>query len=60
MPAIQGAHLEVISTLESLGYEPPEIREALQQLDQDPSAPAADDTDAWLRRCIQLISNAAP
>ena len=60
MPAIQEAHLEVISTLESLGYEPPEIRKALQQLDQDASAPAADDTDAWLRRCIQLISNAAP
>ena len=30
MPAIQAAHLEVISTLESLGYEPPEIRKALR------------------------------
>ena len=47
---------DLISTLETLGYETHEIQNALQRLNSIGGPQDGDDDDAWLRACIKLMS----
>ena len=47
---------DLISTLETLGYETSEIRNALKRLNDIGGPPDGHD-DAWLRACIRLMSD---
>ena len=47
---------DLISTLETLGYETHEIQNALQRLNNIGGPQDGDDDDAWLRACIKLMS----
>lgn len=49
---------ELVSTLETLGYEPKEIRTAMERIRKDGHPSDTDDDDTWLRTCIQLMSQA--
>ena len=51
---------DLIATLETLGYESHEIRDALQQLSGIGGPQDGDDDDAWLRACIKLLSAVDP
>ena len=48
--------LDLIATLETLGYEIVEIRAALQRLKAQDAVQDGDDDEAWLRACIQVMS----
>lgn len=52
---VHSASQELISTLETLGYDTTEILSALKRLNDIGGPPSGDD-DAWLRACIQLMS----
>lgn len=52
---VHPASQELLSTLETLGYETEEIHSALKRLNDRGGPPSGDD-DAWLRACIQLMS----
>ena len=56
---IQGSP-DLIATLETLGYESHEIRDALQRLSGIGGPQDGDDDDAWLRACIKLLSAVDP
>jgi Holliday junction DNA helicase RuvA len=47
---------DLISTLETLGYETHEIQNALRRLNNIGGPQDGDDDDAWLRACIKLMS----
>ena len=47
---------ELVSTLETLGYEPAEIRSAMKRIRQDGHPTKKDDEDTWLRACIKVMS----
>ena len=47
---------DLISTLETLGYETHEIQNALRRLNNIGGPQDGDDDDAWLRACIRLMS----
>lgn len=51
---------ELFATLESLGYETVEIRQALQRIEADRIVSPQDGADAWLRACIQQMTKAGP
>ena len=51
---------DLIATLETLGYESHEIRDALQRLSGIGGPQDGDDDDAWLRACIKLLSAVDP
>ena len=51
---------DLIATLETLGYESHEIRDALQRLSGIGGPQDGDDDDAWLRDCIKLLSAVDP
>ena len=51
---------DIIATLETLGYESHEIRDALQRLSGIGGPQDGDDDDAWLRACIKLLSAVDP
>ena len=51
---------DLIVTLETLGYESHEIRDALQRLSGIGGPQDGDDDDAWLRACIKLLSAVDP
>ena len=51
---------DLIATLETLGYESHEIRDALQRLSDIGGPQDGDDDDAWLRACIKLLSAVDP
>ena len=51
---------ELFTTLESLGYETAEIRQALQRIEADRIVTPQDGADAWLRACIQQMTGAGP
>ncbi len=51
---------DLIATLETLGYESHEIRDALQRLSGIGGPQEGDDDDAWLRACIKLLSAVDP
>ena len=53
---VNGAQRELVSTLETLGYEPGEIRNAMEQIRKDGHPSDDDDDDTWLRACIQVMS----
>ena len=48
--------VDLIATLETLGYEIVEIRAALQRLKAQDAVQDGDDDEAWLRACIQVMS----
>lgn len=48
---------ELISILETLGFETPEIRMALKRLHDLGGPPDGDDGEDWLRACIRLMSD---
>ena len=48
---------DLIATLETLGYETHEIRDALQRLNGIGGPQDGDDEDAWLRACIKLMTS---
>ena len=51
---------DLISTLETLGYETHEIQNALRRLNNIGGPQDGDDDDAWLRACIKLMSGWGP
>ena len=51
---------DLIATLETLGFETHEIRDALQRLNGMGGPQDGDDDDAWLRACIKLMSSTDP
>ena len=51
---------DLIATLETLGYESHENRDALQRLSGIGGPQDGDDDDAWLRACIKLLSAVDP
>ena len=50
------SRLDLITTLEALGYETMEIRAALQKLKALKAVNEGEDDEAWLRACIRLMS----
>ena len=48
--------LDLIATLETLGYETEEIRTALQKLKVMEAVQDGADDEAWLRACIRVMS----
>ena len=53
---INAAQRELFATLETLGYEPSEIRQALEQIESEQILSDEENADAWLRACIQVMS----
>ena len=53
--SLESSPQDLIATLETLGYETEEIHSALKRLNDRGGPPGGDD-DAWLRACIQLMS----
>ena len=53
---VNGAQRELVSTLETLGYEPGEIRSAMERIHHAGHPTEADDEDTWLRACIKLMT----
>ena len=51
---------DLITTLETLGFETHEIRAALQRLNCMGGPQDGEDDDAWLRACIKLMSSTDP
>ena len=53
---VNGAQRELVSILETLGYEPGEIRSAMERIHRAGHPTEADDEDTWLRACIKLMT----
>ena len=54
--SLESSPQDLITTLETLGYETHEIQSALQRLNSIGGPQDGDDDDAWLRACIKLMS----
>ena len=57
---INAAQRELFATLETLGYEPSEIRQALERIESEQILSDEENADAWLRACIQVMSATGP
>ena len=60
MTETSGTSPQLISTLEALGYEAPEINQAIKLIGARGTVSPNDDEETWLRACIRVMSENGP